>query len=177
MIVPEHFPIAEKKARARLGVSRDELRAIRNAHLVEGTHYVRGQQHSVWLSEAGLAALSAAVLDQSQKTAPARSLDDLATSRAKLLSLLRARGYVAPTAEPDPAEIRLLVVRADLRNARLLLACAIDDDPDRPKKTVRVRVRSAENFVRRMEIPVRLVAGYDDLYDLARNCPRQKGKW
>lgn len=56
---PDGFAISEKKARAQLGVTRDDIRALRNKHLTEGTHYARGKQQSVWLNEAGLTQLLA----------------------------------------------------------------------------------------------------------------------
>ncbi len=77
-----------------------------------------------------------------------------------------------------PAAIEtLIVVRADLANPHLLLACSQDDNPERPARPLRVRVRDSVNFTRRMQIPAALVDGYTDLYDLARSLPRKKGKW
>jgi len=40
---------------------------------------------------------------------------------------------------------------------------------------MRVRVRHSENFMPGMSLPVRHIQG--DLYELARPCPRSKGRW
>lgn len=159
---PAGYPFPEKKARHHLGVTEDEMRALRNRHLIETLHFARGKQQAVWLNQDAVAVLEA-------MTAPPETGDKQTPSTPR-------------TAEPDPvkkapAEIILLVVNCTLKHRYLLLACAPGEDPDRPQKTVRVRVNATGNFVRRMEIPVRLVEGYDDLYDLTRRCPRQKGKW
>lgn len=158
---PEGYPYTEKTARYHLGVSKDEMRALRHLHLREREHFVRGKQASVWLNTDAVAALEALagcpVAGDGKKRAPA------------LIPV-----EFAPV--PD-VEVTLLVVNARLKNRFLLLACPADDDPDRPKKTVRVRVQKTVNFERRMEIPARLVAGYNDLYDLNCNCPRKPGKW
>lgn len=172
---PSGFPISEKKARAGIGLSRDEIRALRSQHLTEGTHFTRGKQQSVWLTQAGLDLLTTLAGANVKKTCGPVTTDDLATSRTKLLNLFRTRAFLAP---PVPSSnVHLRVVNCTLKNLHLLLACPLDDDPDRPKTTVRVRVRSTLNFVRHMEIPARLVDGYTDLYDLARSCPRKKGAW
>lgn len=181
---PPGFPFSEKKARGHLGVTRDEMRALRNRLLTEGTHYIRGKQQAVWLNDAGVAALTAAQCPDAP-TAGEHAGDPNALEstpvKSALINILRQRVEQlqkngAPTA-PTDATTKLLVVNCQLKNPRMLIACALDDDPFRPVRTVRVRVNSTANFTRRMEIPVQLVAGYTDLFELTRKCPRQKGKW
>jgi len=168
------FPLSEKKARAQLGLSRDEIRTRRNAHLTEGAHFIRGKQQSVWLNEAGLAALVSTLSPHpliEKKRADATAPHDLAPVKAALLNLLQQR--VDQLSQP----ITLRVVNCTLKNPHMILACPAGDDPRRPRQTLRVRVNSTAHFVRGMEIPVRAVSGYTDLFELTRKCPRQKGKW
>lgn len=161
---PTH-PIPEKIARLRLGLNKDDIRALRQQHLKEGEHWVLHSKR-VYLSPAGVELLFAAA---GQKNA--------AASPSSIPAV--------PEALKDlPAEeVKLRVVKNNLANRYMVLACPADDDPDRPKQVVRVKVRNArsgpdmrENLIRRMEIPARLVAR-PDLYELARPMPRKKGQW
>ena len=61
-----------------------------------------------------------------------------------------------------------LTVLQKVLNPRILLATD-------GAGVLRVRVRNSENFIKGMKIPVRLIQG--DLYELARACPRAKGRW
>lgn len=171
------YPFSEKKARAQIGVTRDEMRALRNTHLTEGTHYARGKQQSVWLNQAGLDVLLA-TLSPSETLTRNRAVGGnphvLHPVKATLLSLLRTR---VAQLQKTPAEIRLRVVNGNLQFKHMLIACALEDDFHRPQRPLRVRVNTNANFIRGMEIPVQLVAGYTDLFELTRKCPRAKGKW
>lgn len=159
---PPKFPFEEKDVRGKLGLTEDELRALRKTHLAGSVHFVKFKKR-IWLSAEGVDKLfMAAGQPIPEKTAAA------------------LQGLNAGDGEPKKTAaevVTLLVVRTDLANRHLLLACAKEDDPDRPKKPLRVRVRVTVNFLRRMEIPAVLVDGYDDLYDMARPLPRKKGKW
>lgn len=156
---PPGFPYEEKRARAALGLHKDDMRALRKAKLSTADWTVYKKR--VYLSHAALQAIAAAVQAPSlKKNAPASQIE---------------RRH-----DPDPATalpVTLRVVRTDLANDHLLLACDDDDDPDHPKRPLRVRVRTTAHFVRGMQIPARLVPGYDDLYELTRPLPRKKGKW
>lgn len=177
---PPGFPFSEKKARGHFGVTRDEMRALRQRHLTEGTHYARGKQQAVWLSDAGVAVLTRAQCPDAPpppERADAPAAHECAPVKSALLSVLAARvEQLQKTAAPI-AVVRLRVVNCQLKNPHMLLACALEDDVFRPRQTFRVRVNATANFIRAMEIPVQLVAGYTDLYELTRKCPRQKGKW
>jgi hypothetical protein len=173
---PNHFPISEKKARAALGLTRDDIRALRKEHLTEGTHYARGKQQSVWLNDAGLTALHAAAAPRTTLL-PERAAGPVARElhpvKAQLLDLLRAR--VVELQKTAPLQLR--VVTANLQFKHMLIACALTDDHHRPKTPLRIRVNNNANFLRGMLVPVQIVAGYTDLYELTRKCPRQPGKW
>jgi hypothetical protein len=174
---PDGYPISEKKARAQIGVTRDEMRALRNTHLTEKTHYARGKQQSVWLNAAGLDALLKAIaLRAAEQEKRAETPNALVCDpvKAQLLSLLTERIAVL---QKTPATCQVRVVSANLQFKHMLIACALDDDHFRPARPLRVRVNNNANFVRGMQIPVQLVAGYTDLFELTRKCPRQKGKW
>jgi hypothetical protein len=174
---PDGYPISEKKARGQIGVTRDEMRALRNKHLTEGTHYARGKQQSVWLNAAGLDCLLKAIAPTSslqEKRAATPNARECDPVKAQLLSLLTER---IATLQKTPESRQLRVVSANLQFKHMLIACALDDDHFRPAQPLRVRVNNNANFVRGMEIPVQLVAGYTDLFELTRKCPRQKGKW
>lgn len=171
------YPISEKKARGQIGLTRDEIRALRNRHLSEGLHYARGKQQSVWLNQAGLDVLLANLAPRETVTrnrAVGGNPHVLHPVKAQLLNLLATR---VAQLQKTPAPVTLRVVNCALKHPHLIVACALDDDPHRPKRPVRVRVNRTDNFIRGMEIPAQPVAGYTDLYELTRKCPRQKGKW
>lgn len=158
---PIGFPFEEKRARFALGLNKDECRALRKAHLTDSDFAIHKKR--LFLSAAAFEKLQAAV-----GTAVPQKSGNRAGAPFPLDSTPKKS---APTVET------LLVVRNDLANTHLILACAQTDNPDCPKKPLRVRVRDTTNFTRRMEIPAVLVDGYADLYDLARALPRSKGKW
>lgn len=74
----------------------------------------------------------------------------------------------APAAPPPGQEVVTLRVHRIVQNPHIILAtdglCIL-----------RVRVRSSANFIVGMEIPARRIQG--DLYELARPCPRARGRW
>jgi hypothetical protein len=159
---PVDFPFAEKNVRQKIGLPKDDLRALRRAHLTAADFTIH--KKALYLTRGAVEKLFTAAAQLPAKSRCARSEDD--------------PGAVKTAPAKKTAEVEtLLVVRTDLKNPHLLLACPKGDDPDRPEKPLRVRVRSTVNFIRRMEIPAILVDGYTDLYDLARSAPRKKGKW
>lgn len=159
---PSRFPFEEKTARHKLGLTEDEMRALRKTRLTGSIHFVKHKKR-LFLSAEGVDILFAAAGQPApQKVTTGQEGINPGDQKAK---------------KEPPSIVTLRVVRTDLANKHILLACPHDDDPDRPKRSVRVRVRSTANFTRRMEIPAFLVDGYEDLYDLARSAPRKKGKW
>jgi len=167
---PEGFPYLENHVRARLGIPRDEMLLFRQA---PGALW-RLHKKRVWLAAAGVQAILAA------KGLAAT----LASPDAQTAPTARERGNAAATpkktAAPAPANAgttNLLVVRTCV-NPHIILCCAEEDDWLRPKKAlVRVRVRSSANFRPGMPVPAIRVAGYTDLYDLGRACPKKPGRW
>lgn len=151
---PTGFPFPEKIARQKAGLSEEDMRALRNQRLVKDVDF-KYHKKAVFLSASAL-----------QKIAPL--LQASPVEKAQDAPIPEQPTAIAPAAQS------LLVVRTDLANRRILLACLEGDNPDRPKKTVRVRVRSTEGFRRRGEIEGRLVPGYQDLYDLVSKYPRKK---
>ena len=161
---PPGFPHEENQVRRRMGLSRDVMRALRQEKLAPASDFTVHKKR-VWLSAAAAARLLGMADAKVKKTCCGKGTVDGGAVKTA----------VAKKAPPGPVALR--VVRCDLRNRHLILACPADQDADRPKTTVRVRVRSAENFKRRMELPAVLVEGHTDLYDLARGLPRKRGKW
>jgi hypothetical protein len=156
---PEGWPYEENRVRHRMGLTKDEMRALRQEKLTPFTDFTVYKKR-VWLSAAASSRLLGMAGAKVKKTRGRTTAED-----------------GSPVKKPPPEIVTLRVVRCDLRNPHLLLACPADQDPDRPKTTLRVRVRSAENFARRMELPAVLVDGHTDLFDLAHGLPRKKGKW
>ena len=161
---PEGWPYEESQVRHRLGLGRDEMRALRRAHLAPFTDFTLYKKR-VYLSAAAVTRLLGMADAKLKKSCGSAMAGDGGGVKSELAK------------KAAPAVVPLRVVRADLRNRHLILCCPAGEDPDRPQTTVRVRVRSAENFTRRMELPAVLAEGHRDLYDLARPLPRKRGKW
>ena len=68
-----------------------------------------------------------------------------------------------------------LVARRIPANTAIVLCDPIEPDFGQDRRLVRVKVRSSKNFIPGMRLPVRHLQ--DDLYELARPCPRWKGIW
>lgn len=151
---PAGFPFPEKIARQKAGLSEDDMRALRNAKLKLDVDF-RYHKKAIFLSQPALEKIAPTLTPRfPEKTPPA------------------ANGE-----RPGPIAgevVKLLIVRTDLSNRHMLSACAVGEDPDRPQKTLRVRVRSQEGFRKRTTIEARLVSGYSDMYDLVSRYPRKK---
>ena len=145
---PEGFPFAEKMAVQKAGLSEEDVRHVRQRLLRKDVDFVYHKK-AIFLTAQGLKVIAPQLEPLSEKNA-------------------QGGGIAAGEC------VKLLIVRTDVKNRRMLLACPEGDDPDRPKKTVRVRVRSQEGFRIRTAIEARLVAGYEDLYDLTSRYPRKK---
>jgi hypothetical protein len=156
---PPEFPYEEKRVRFVLGLNKDAAWALRQRFLKNGD----------WIIHKKRVLLSAAALER--LLAATGLSDPKKNGGASCSSILQG---IQPL---PPVTATLRVVRADLTNQHILLACPADQDPWRPTTTVRVRVKSAANFKTGMELPAQLVPGHVDLYDLARALPRRKGAW
>lgn len=150
---PDGFPFAEKIARQKIGLLEEDMRRLRTAKLKQGLDFVYHKK-AIFLSAEAL-----------QKIAPALGVS---------LETEPQDAAIPVPGEAIASPVRLLIVRADLANKHILVCCPYDQDPDRPKNTVRVRVKSKEGFRNRTAIEARLVPGYEDLYDLTSKYPRRK---
>lgn len=159
---PAGFPYEENHLRYKMGLTKEDMRRHRQEHLMPSTDFTVHKKRVYW-SLAAVRRLLAVLSPSPKKNAPAPPA--------------RSGADPAPAKTTPPEIVTLRVVRCDLPNKHMLHACLPTEDPDRPKKTLRVRVRDTANFVRRMELPALRVEGYTDLYDLAHALPRKKGKW
>jgi hypothetical protein len=146
--------ITEKDLAAELGVSRT---VIRDARRVLGI-----QKHAV---------KNAATLDQEEADAVRGYLGCPPTDKNAAqvgLELPPITVVDDVPAAAGPGEVKNLRVHRRVLNQRIILAAD-------GNAVVRVRVRNSENFLPGMLIPVRHIQG--DLYELARACPRSRGRW
>lgn len=159
---PPTFHITELHARVQLGLSKEEVRALRQERLVENQHWVLHRKRILYCPDGLQRLMEVAGLDgtpAAEETAP---------------------GANAAAPEPLKEEVpieELVVWRTGLRNARILLAHRPGADPEDPAARLRVRVKKDRNFVRGMVIPCRLLPGYTDLFELAHALPRRRGVW
>ena len=172
---PAGFPFIENHVRARLGLQKDEIRELRQTHLTEDTDWLLKKKR-VWLAQAGVDKLLAAKGLGPKKPRPhaqTPNADDGGPVKADLPNLQKT---AAPKAKAPAVPVELIVVQT-CKNPHMIQCCSLKDNPIMPKTMVRVRVRDNANFKRHMRLPAVLVAGYKDLYDIARACPKKPGKW
>lgn len=142
---------------ARVGLNQDNMRALRRSKLTQGLHWTM-QKNRVCYSVAGVQEVQRIMkLSPPQKTPPVPPGKD--------------------TAQPDHSQepVTLHVFRIFAANPHILEAHLPDQDPAIVKNRLRVRVKDNKNFVKAMPIPVRELA--EGLYELARACPRSRGRW
>ncbi|MBM4165239.1 MAG: hypothetical protein FJ222_12485 [Lentisphaerae bacterium] len=156
----------EREVAEKLGLSRATIRAVREKVLVRGRDYDL-EGGAVKYTDAGLQRVE---LEVGAKTAAPSTTPSPAENRRG------GEGQDSPppaskapegTLRDDFSPQEAVVVRG-FRNLRLIQA-------EIAGRLVRVRVRNSVNFVKGMRIPVRLLNG--DLYELARRCPRWRGRW
>lgn len=148
----------ESRLTAVIGLNRNELRRLRQNHLLPDVDYCIEKKRVEWRS-CGVEKIRAILQLNSEKSAPAESV-----------------AQSAPLLEP----IILFVWNPRLRNKKILLAYHPGTDPTDSQNLLRVRVRSSDNFLRfvngkPMELKARHIQA--DLYELATACPRWKGRW
>jgi len=180
---PEDFTHFESVLASRMGVNRQILREKRKA-ATEGEHWSWVGGNRVCWSEAGLVWLENALraprndrgVDPSPESSTAgneqgaprndRGVDPSPES-STAGNEQDAHAALAKPAQKTAVR-QFSVVRTFLSNPRLLLATD-------GLNMVRVRVRNSAGFVKDMLIPCRPV--HDDVWELARPCPRWRGKW
>jgi len=152
----EHWELHVAK---RVGLTKDEIREVRRRSLTEGVHWVTHKKRTVY------SALGVQTLEQALEV---NGESDVAGTR------LSDTGEAESTVKKPETKI-LKVFRNGLKHSQIIEAHFPDKDPADVRNRVRVRVRSDKNFIKGMEIPVwELQPG---LYELARACPRARGRW
>ena len=156
---PAAFDLWESRLCASTGLNKDELRAIRKGKLTEGLHFIICKKR-VCYSPQGAQEVH-------------RLLQVLGNGKNAAAS---PRGNAEePEAVKAPVTITMKVFRQGLKNPRVIEAHLPEQDPADPQNRRTVRVRKQGNFIRGMEIPV--IELRPGVYELARPCPRWRGKW
>jgi len=175
------FPHRESNLAESFGVSRGTLRDLRGTLLTEDQDWKTLKKRTC-LSDDAVRKLDehlnslkngapAFVQDAQPPPLPAPTSADAASPNAatpgpSVESLVEAK---------NGAEVFLVVHRANFRNPRLIEAHLPGADPLDHANIQRVRVGSSANFIRGMVIPCRHLEL--DYWELARPCPRWKGRW
>jgi len=138
----------EAELAADLGVTRSTLRAMRSS-MEAGTDYAAGPMR---FSKSGV-----------KKVCAALGIEPFPDLERK---------------EPEakkPAVIELMARRFPMNTQIVLCDPECEVGPGQDKRLVRVKVRDSKNFLPGMRLPCRHLQ--DDLYELARACPRWRGVW
>lgn len=160
--------VPEAKLAEQLGLSRDELRYLRETHCTEGAHFRRERGHVFW-TPAGIAS--------AKKEAGAGGAADQAGSAGREKDGAADAPPVAPEGAGEPATlaeegvIELTVFSVPARNTRIL------DARKKDGRAVRVRVSSNVNFMPGMTFQAKWGREFEDVYVLEGRCPRWRGKW
>lgn len=166
------FRFPEKEVAERLGVSREQLKAIREGHMERGADFeLAGGQ--ICLSEEGVRKL-AVELGLTGKDGPAAGEQ----GELPLPAVPQAESPGAPA--PNPLQRRLPAAAGgqSVRMGRVKKRCKnkhivlVESEGE----TVRLRVKDNAKFVKGFEVPMRLIQE-PDIYELTRRAPRWKGKW
>lgn len=157
------FDVREVKMLGELGMSRDELRARRQAFLEEGTDWAL-VSNRVMLSRSGAEKLRAT----KGKPIPVPEKTPAAAGNAERPTLLLTNGE-------GKFEGRLIAWAMPLRNVKLLVCYVPGTDPNNPLNLVSCFVRSNENFLRGMNLTAR--QRDERMFELVGQCPRKKGRW
>ena len=143
--------IIEEELAAEMGISRDDIRDLRDRCLIEGEDWHR-KKARVFFSAQGVQNLK----------------KELAVGVGLALEKNEAGGALASEAGAE----EMVVVNVPGRNRRIMSA---------QKKVggalVRVQVRDNGNFMPGMEIKARAGGEFPDLYVLEGRAPRWRGKW
>ena len=181
----KRFEFEESEAAVAAGVSRDRFKEARLKHLKKGKGYelVRGR---ILLTAAGLKR----VLKVLGVSGNSRENSRTPGGKVEVPVELGAARVEAPTADSGaknattPPYLAVVPYAGPNKGLRTLVVCKfwkntrlVGARPPGGGAIVRVRVKSNKNFVRGMEIPVLPVPGRPGLFELARRCPRSRGRW
>ena len=141
----------EARVASNVGISRERLRALRDAHMAENTHFIR-RKNSVVLTVSGIDLLH--VLLDPVFTAPAAPVEK-----------------IAPPAGPAP---RLTVRVAKVPGNHRLLLC-LPPTAAAGAQPLIVRVKSNENFMIGMTLEV--ISSGENCFQYLGRLPRRHGRW
>lgn len=140
-------PIAEADLAQELGISREDIRALRTEYFTEGRDWHREKNKVVLYAPEAAEAL--------RKKIGAEQADEA----------LRAALAIVHT---------LVVFQVPLRNPHIVTAQKKEGGGG---AVLRVRVRNNVNFLPGMEIKAKRDAQYPDVFVLEGRCPRFRGRW
>jgi hypothetical protein len=166
--VSDPFPYVEQSLTASLGISREELRRLRE-QLVDGKDWIL-KKRRVRLSQSGFDKLRA-LLSLPAVTAGPDAQTTTATPEEP------AEKKAAPGAVAEDGVV-VLYVWQTVTNPKIVEGYLPGTDPTVRANILRVRVRDSRNFVRMSrEKPMEMKCRHlqTDLYELATACPRKKG--
>lgn len=163
----------ESHVAGRLGISRDTIREMRNAHLVEDADW-KSVRNIICLTDVAAGKIAAAL----SLPAPATAVSP---EKAAEMLVAEKDAATATTGAGLVDLIEELCVWRLTKNPHIIEAFAPGTDPMHRQNILRVRVKNAANFCRvggdgkPMMLPARHVQV--DLYELVGPCPRRKGRW
>lgn len=176
--------VPEPELAKQLGLSRDELRFLRETHCDEGKHFQRSKGHVSWMpsgialvkKEAGAMGTDPATGSEKKGGEDAPELAAIGSPAPGAADEAEDAGGETEGAGEAPAlkdegVIELTVFSVPPRNTRIL------DARKKDGRAVRVRVNNNLNFMAGMTIRARWGGEWPDVYNLEGRCPRQRGKW
>lgn len=148
---PAGFPFEATAVRRRMGLGKEAFRILRKTCLQEGDSIVWKKR--VFLSAEALSKLSQELhVPELEKSAAAQC---------------------RPTRrDPAPVIRELKVFRTQLLNNRIILACPPEENEDRPKTVLRVRIQPGAKLMRRSLIHARSIPPYTDYFEHIPNFRR-----
>lgn len=154
-----HYEIRDREVASRLGLSEDDVRALRLEHLRQGADWEYVKKCARWTT-AAFDRVAALLLEKTApKPAPASSAGR----------------------EALPSEVELMVWRADFKNRRVIECYYPATDPNDSQNRVVVRVSSAENFARTdwrgVPMKIRAVQTRPGEWENVGRCPRWPRRW
>jgi hypothetical protein len=148
--VPDDGLFWESRIAAEVGISRERLRSLRDAHMTEDTHFIR-KKNAVVLTISGLDKLHALLAPAAPTAAPVEK--------------------IAPSPGPVP-RLAVRVVKVP-GNARLLLC--LPPTAAAGAQPLIVRVKTNENFMAGMTLEV--ISAGENCYQYLGRLPRRHGRW
>lgn len=168
------FPYAESHVAYRLGLNKNEMRALRQRFLVEGPEFCRDKKGRILLSIGGAEKACASLGLISEKAAQGEPGAQHTPLAEKARQAEADREWEEMSKDEVILPEALVLVRTNLKNRHMVLACrqgelkGPEDWRRQATRTglLRVRVRSQEGLRGGMVLEAVRVEGYEDLYDL-----------